>query len=168
MILSFLHKKISIRQKWIKLVTTIVGIFLFLTVVGYSIYLYMQNATLRAGAAKNTATIQEISKELSDIKSQDQYKTNIALQKQIDQVKTTFAQSVTVYEELLDLENPPKDIKGLDSLYANVLSQLAKGDYTSAASSLADISSKIIAEQSKLAAAAAATIPTSVETCCLE
>jgi len=163
MILSFLHKKISISQKWLKLATVIVSTFLFLTVVGYSIYLYMQNVALRAEVVKNTATIQEINKEFDDVKSQDQYKTNAALQKQIDQVKTTFSQSVTVYEKLLDLENPPKDIKGLDSLYANVLSQLAKSDYSGAANSLTDISSKITAEQSKLVATAAipANIPLS-------
>jgi hypothetical protein len=160
MILSFLHQKKLLGRRWIKPATVIVGIFLFLTVFGYSIYLYMQNGVLRAEAVKNTAIIQEINKELDDVKSQDQYKTNAALQKQIDQVKTTFNQSVAVYEKLLDLENPPKDIKGLDSLYANVLSQLAKSDYSDAANSLTDISLKITAEQSKLAAAAA--IPANV------
>lgn len=140
------------------IVIVIIGILL-LSMIGYSVYLYMQNTALKVAASKNSATIAEVNKELNDIKSQDPYKNNIALQKQIDQVQTTFTQSVAVYENLLDLENPPKDIKGLDALYANVLNELSKSDYTGAASSLTDISLKITAEQSKVAAADAAAIP---------
>jgi len=160
MVLSFLHLKNFLRQKWVKIATISVGIFLLLAVIGSSIYLYVQNVALRAEVVKNTATIEEINKEFGDVKSQDQYKINVALKKQIDQVQTTFTQSVVVYERLLDLENPPKDLKGLDTLYANVLSQLAKSDYTGAAKSLTDLSLKITAEQSKLAAVA--TIPVNV------
>jgi len=144
-----------------RIVIVVIGVILLL-LVGYSAYLYAQNTALKVTVSKNTTTIAEINKELGDIKSQDQYKINVALQKQIDQIQTTFTQSVAVYENLLDLENPPKDIKGLDGLYANVLSQLAKSDYTGAAKSLTDISLKITAEQSKVASAAAAAIPANV------
>jgi hypothetical protein len=158
---SLPRKKFFPGQKWMTIVIIVTGTLLLL-VIGYSIYLYMQNMTLKVAASKNTTTIAEVNKELNDIESQDPYKTNTALKQQIDQVQTTFTQSVAVYENLLDLENPPKDIKGLDALYANVLSQLAKSDYTGAANSLTDISLKITAEQSKLAAAAAAAIPVNV------
>jgi exopolysaccharide biosynthesis protein len=150
----------ALKKRWMTIVIVIIGILLLL-VIGYSVYLHIQNTTLKVAASKNTATIAEVNKELNNIKSQDQYKTNIALQKQIDQIQTTFSESVAVYENLLDLENPPKDIKGLDGLYANVLSELSKRDYTGATSSLTDISLKITAEQSKLASAAAA-IPASL------
>lgn len=153
-------KKYFSGQKKMRVVIVVIGALLILA-VGYSIYLYMQNAVLRTAASKNTATIQEINKELTDIKSTDPYKTNTALKKQIDEVQNAFVQSVSVYESLLNLENPPKEIKGLDTLYANVLSQLSKSDYAGATKSLADISLKITAEQSKLASAATA-IPSNV------
>jgi len=154
-------KKFFPGQKWMTIVIVVIGVLLFFA-VGYSIYLYMQNATLRIAASKNAATIAEVNKKLSDIQSQDPYKTNTALKQQIDQVQNTFIQSVTVYENLLDLENPPKDIKGLDALYANVLTELSKNDYAGATQSLANISLKITAEQSRLVAAAAAAIPKNV------
>lgn len=154
-------KKIFPGQRWMTVVIVVIGILLF-SVIGYSVYLYTQNTALKVAAAKNASTITEVNKELSDLKNQDQYKTNIALKQQIDQVQNTFNQSVAVYENLLDLENPPKDIKGLDELYANVLSELSKSDYTGATKSLADISLKITAEQAKLAAAALAAIPATV------
>ena len=154
-------KKFFSRIKWVRVIIIVFSTLALIT-IGYSGYiLYTQNIALRVTASQNTATIAEVTKEFDDLKSQDQYKTNIALQKQMDQMQATFNQSVTVYEKLLDLESPPKDIKGLDGLYANVLSQLAKGDYTEAAKSLADVSTKITTEQTKLAATVAA-IPSNV------
>ena len=155
------HIKFPDKQKLITIIAVVSGIVLLLT-IGYSIYLNIQNSALKVTAIKNDAAIAEVNKELAGLKSQDQYKTNVALKQQIDQVQNTFAKSVTVYENLLDLENPPKDIKGLDGLYANVLSQLAKSDYTGATNSLTGISGKIASEEAKLASIAAASIPKSV------
>lgn len=122
----------------------------------------MQNVSLKTEAMKNAATITEINKELTDIKSKDPYKTNAELKKQIDEVQKTFAKAVTTYENLLDLENPPKDIKGLDILFANVLVLLGKQDFVGADKALNDIATKIAAEQAKTAVAASAAIPKNV------
>ena len=133
-----------------------------LAALGYGGYLYMQNKTLMAERDKSLSTIAEINKELNDIKNQDPYKTNTELKKQINEVQNAFKNSVSVYEALLDLENPPKDIKGLDGIYATALTQLSKSDYTGATKTLADLSTKITAEQAKVAAAAAAAIAKNV------
>ena len=112
MALNLVLKKTFTGQKW--LTTTLVALSAaLLLAVGYSSYLYMQNLALKTTASKNTTTIQEINKELADIKSTDPYKTNTELKKQIDNIQRTFAKAVVVYENLLDLENPPKEIKGL-------------------------------------------------------
>lgn len=76
--------------------------------------------------------------------------------------KKTFAQAVTIYENLLDLENPPKEIKGLDTLFANVLTLLGKQDFVGAEKSLGDIAGKIAAEQTRIVAASAGAIPKNV------
>jgi len=154
-------KKIFSGPKWMTVTVAVIGGLLVLA-IGYSVYLYMQNNVLRVAAAKNAATIAEVNKELTDIKSQDPYKTNTALKKQIDQVQNTFIQSVSVYENLLNLENPPKDIKGLDTLYANVLADLSKSDYAAAVNDLAAINTQITSQQAKIAAAAAAAIPANI------
>lgn len=130
--------------------------------IGYSVNLYLQNTALKATVSKNTITIQEINKELTDIKSADPYKTNTELKKQIDNIQKTFTHAVTIYEKLLDLENPPKEIKGLDTLFANILVLLGKQDYIGAEKGLDEISSKIAAEQARIAATSVAAIPKNV------
>ena len=131
-----------------------------LAALGYSGYLYMQNVALRAERDRSNATIQQISTELAEIKTKDPYKTNAELKKQIDEIQNTFAKSVTVYEDLLDLENPPKNIKNLDVLFANVLTLLGKRDYETANKTLSDLSSKIQAEAVRIASSV--TIPANV------
>lgn len=138
------------------------AVIIFISTLVYGGYLYMQNVSLKTEAMKNAATITEINKELTDIKSKDPYKTNAELKKQIDEVQKTFAKAVTTYENLLDLENPPKDIKGLDILFANVLVLLGKQDFVGADKALNDIATKIAAEQAKTAVAASAAIPKNV------
>ncbi len=161
MALNLVLKKTFTGQKW--LTTTLVALSAaLLLAVGYSSYLYMQNLALKTTASKNTTTIQEINKELADIKSTDPYKTNTELKKQIDNIQRTFAKAVVVYENLLDLENPPKEIKGLDTLFANILVLLGKQDYLGAEKGLSDIANKIAAEQARAATAAATAIPKNV------
>jgi len=155
------HVKFLHGKKLMIIVVVLVSILL-LSLVGYSTYLYAQNSRLRTTINKDDTAVAEANGELGSLKSQDQYKINANLKQQIDQIQNTFSKSVTVYENLLDLENPPKDIKGLDGLYANVLSQLAKSDYTGATNSLTDISGKIASEEAKLASIATASIPQSV------
>jgi len=158
MALNFLRKtKSPHSDKWFIIGIAVVSLAL-IAAVGYNVYQYMQNQALLSEKAKSMATISEINKELSDIKNQDPYKTNTQLKAQIDQVQNTFKDSVVNYEALLDLENPPKDIKGLDGIYATVLAQLGKSDYAGATKTLADLSIQITAEQAKIAAAAVAAV----------
>ena len=158
MALNFFRKiKSPHSDKWFIIGIVVVSLAL-IAAVGYNVYQYMQNQILLSEKAKSMATIVEINNELSNIKSQDPYKTNTELKKQIDLVQNTFKDSVVNYEALLDLENPPKDIKGLDGVYATVLTQLGKSDYAGATKTLAVLSIQITAEQAKLAADAAATV----------
>ncbi|QQG42091.1 MAG: phosphodiester glycosidase family protein [Candidatus Woesebacteria bacterium] len=154
-------KKIFIGQKWMTISLVAISAVLLLS-IGYSVNLYLQNTALKATVSKNTITIQEINKELTDIKSADPYKTNTELKKQIDNIQKTFTHAVTIYEKLLDLENPPKEIKGLDTLFANILVLLGKQDYIGAEKGLDEISSKIAAEQARIAATSVAAIPKNV------
>ena len=116
-------KKALSGQKWMPITLVALGVVFFLT-IGYSTYLYTQNVSLKMAVSKNTATIQEINRELNNIKSQDPYKTNAELKKQIDEIQKTFNQSVSVYESLLDLENPPKNLKNFGRQKRNSGSRL--------------------------------------------
>ncbi len=153
MAFNFLPKKNSPHHHtWFFVAITLISLAL-LGSLGYGGYLYVQNTNLKAERDKNAALVQEISTEINDLKSKDPYKTNSELKKQIDEIQKTFNQSVAVYESLLDLENPPKNIKNLDNIFATVLTQLGKQDYTGATKSLNDLSTKIKEEQARIATA---------------
>lgn len=143
--------KIKIPPLPLKKILSILTILIFLATLGYEGFIYVDN---------NSKTIQEISTELDTLKQQDPYRINSELKKEIDEIQKTFAQTVTTYESLLDLENPPKNIKGLDELFANILVLLGKRDYVEASKKLAELSNKIKDEQAKTAAAV--TIPQNV------
>jgi hypothetical protein len=136
------------------------AIAVFLLVAVYGGYLFLQNLSLKKELEKNVNTIQQISTELDTLKTQDPYKTNAELKKEIDDIQKTFSQAVTTYESLLDLENPPKNIKGLDELFANVLVLLGKRDYTEASKKLSELTTKIKDEEVKITTTA--TIPQNI------
>ncbi len=140
-------------------ILTILASLVFILAVVYGGYLYMQNASLRMERDKSLATIQEISAQLNDIQNQDPYKTNKELKKEIDSIHNTFGEAVKVYESLLDLENPPKNLRGLDDVFATILTQLSKRDYPTAEKTINDLTVKIRAEEDKIAAASAAAVP---------
>jgi len=119
------------------------AIFVFILITLYGGYLFLQNLSLKNELEKNVNTIQQISTELDSIKTQDPYRANTELKKEIDNIQKTFAQAVSKYESLLDLENPPKNIKGLDELFAEILVLLGKRDYSEAGKKLTELSGKI-------------------------
>ena len=145
--------KFKISLSPLKKVLPYLGIILFLIVVIYTSYLYYQNSKLVGERDQSIATIQKISSELNTLKTQDPYKTNSELKKEIEDIQKTFSLAVSTYESLLDLETPPKNIKGLDELFANILVLLGKRDYTEAVKKLSELSIKIREEQTKIATA---------------
>ncbi len=143
----------------------IIAIVLLALLISSAVYnwnLYRQNIELRQERDRSNEVIGQISAELDEIKNNDPYKTNIALKKEIDEIQKTFAQSVTVYESLLDLENPPKSLKNLDAVFADILTLLGKRDYTTAGKTISDLTTKIKDEEARIAAAAAKAIPANV------
>jgi len=145
--------KFKISLSPLKKVLPYLSIILFLIVVIYTSYLYYQNSKLVGERDQSIATIQKISSELNTLKTQDPYKTNSELKKEIEDIQKTFSLAVSTYESLLDLETPPKNIKGLDELFANILVLLGKRDYTEAVKKLSELSIKIREEQTKIATA---------------
>lgn len=95
--------------------------------------------------------VASISAELTKLQSDDQYKRNEALQKDIKQIETTYTQTVTVYEALLDLKVIAKDTKKLDAAFADILTLLAKRDYAAANTQLTLLRSNIKTEHDKIA-----------------
>ena len=108
---------------------------------------------------RNLIELERIGKELDDLKNQDQVKRNDDLQKEIDNIEVTYKKAVVIYEDIIELRYKSKDISVIEKQFAEVLSKLAKKDYSGAQDSLNQIAEKINAEEEKLVASV--TIPAS-------
>jgi hypothetical protein len=89
------------------------------------------------------AELQKIETELNDLKSQDPYKTNDELQERISDIEETYKKSISLYEEIVDLDDRGEDTSELDALFADVLAQLAETDYEAAQETLNTLSQEI-------------------------
>lgn len=92
-----------------------------------------------------------ISKELDDLKNQDQVKRNDQLSKEVKQINETYKKSATVYESILDLKANGKKYDELDKLYAASIKFLSEKNYASASAYLSEIEKKIAAEKTTVA-----------------
>lgn len=109
-----------------------------------------------AGAVYENETLSRqvasISAELANLRNEDQYKRNNALQLNIKEIEKTYSQTVSVYEELLDLKGVAKETKKFDEAFADILDLLSKQNYASASSALSSLRAGIKAEKDKIAA----------------
>ena len=112
-----------------------------------------ENETLKRQLADNLIEVEEL-------KNRDEYQININLQARINEIEKTYTRAVSTYEELLKLKENTDETDEFDDSFTAALVALAEQDYESAASSLADLSSKIASEQAAIVASF--TIPVSV------
>jgi exopolysaccharide biosynthesis protein len=94
-----------------------------------------------------------LSRELTILKNQDQYKRNQQLQNDIGQIESTYTQTVSVYEDLLRLKDNEKDTSKFDDEFADILSLLSQRNYSTASAQLSTFRLNIQTEQNKIAAA---------------
>lgn len=96
--------------------------------------------------------IASISAELYKLKNDDQYKRNQLLSSDIGQIESTYGQTVSAYEDLLNLKDNEKDTSKFDKVFADILTLLSKRSYATAASELVTFRGDIKTEQDKIAA----------------
>jgi len=89
-------------------------------------------------------------KELTSLKNVDQVKKNTQLQEQIKNIEATYAESVKVYENIVDLRDQKKNTAEYDKLLAQSLGYLSKRNYSSASAVLTQINAKIAADAPKI------------------
>lgn len=118
----------------------------------YSYYRKTQDeiSKLNTSKANLNKVITQINSDLTDLKSQDQYKINKDLDTKIASIEATYKQTVTLYEKLLDLKTLTKKTDKFDSGFADVLSLLSKKNYASAEAELAGLTNDIDAETQKI------------------
>lgn len=126
------------------IVVSLLGISIFLGVVSHQT---QQQLTLTQKQKESIAN------ELTILKNQDQFKRNETLQATISAIEKTYDQSVTLYQDILDLQAQKVDTSNDLNLFTDSLSFLSKRNYSSASATLATLSTSITSEQNKLAVA---------------
>lgn len=96
--------------------------------------------------------------ELSKMKSDDQYVRNEKLQEEINNIETTYTKSVSVYENLLSLQEISNKTDSFEKLFAQSLSFLSKRNFASASSILLNLDLQIKNEKDKILQSSAAKI----------
>ncbi len=107
---------------------------------------------LQSNKMKLDKTLKQVSVELEDLKSDDQYKINKDLEGKIKSIETTYDKSVETYEKLLDLKTQSRNTATFDEAFAAILTLLSQRNYSSAEADLSQLSRDIDAEKAKIAA----------------
>lgn len=105
---------------------------------------------------KNTnlsKNLDELNKEFTALKSEDQYLINQDLQKKVKNVETEYLNVVKTYELILSLKTKTKDTDKLDKAFAQSLSLLSELNYTSAAATLVQLKKDIASKEQEIATA---------------
>jgi hypothetical protein len=100
---------------------------------------------------KNYQELMNISRELDELKNQDQIKKNEELQDEIKNIQNTYSKAVTVYDDLVEFRAKGNKTTDLDQQLADAISKLSKRDYSGANDTLNSISSSLSQEAAKVA-----------------
>lgn len=115
---------------------------------------YITNLTaLQYKQIKLTNDLRQVQKQYEDLKGQNQYQINQQLQQNIKNIQTTYNQSVTLYQQLVDLKAQTNNTQNLDTLFAQALQDLSVQNYTSSSAVLQQLSDGIQKQESAIASA---------------
>src|SRR3989344_2478041 len=87
--------------------------------------------------------IRSVNSELVALKNQDQYKINEDLKKDIQNIETTYRESLSSYQRILDLRVQKAKTSDLENQFAKVLNYLSTLNYSSASADLKLLSENI-------------------------
>ncbi len=108
-----------------------------------------------ADLENNLGTILEEKKtletELQTVTSEDQFVKNKELEKEIQDITKTYSDSVSIYEEIIELRASGSKVGPLETLLADSISQLAKRNYSSGSATLLTLKSEIAKTQATIA-----------------
>ena len=130
---------------------TILGVFAYFT--------YQQNISITSKLSFADKEKEGLNSKLTDaqksydeVKNEDQYLKNSALEEEIKNIQNTYKKTVTVYESLLDLKDKTKDTGKFDDTLANVFTLLSQRNYSGASDQLNTLTVDIKKKSDEIAA----------------
>jgi len=101
--------------------------------------------------------LETTTKEINDLKNRDEYQINKELESEIKSINETFTSSISVYEDLVKLQENLDNTDDLEKLYTQSLLELSQKDYQKAQATLSELDNKIVNENKKIIETAAKT-----------
>lgn len=117
--------------------------------------------TLEAQNSQLQNSLTDVSLELTKLKNEDQYIINQNNIKDIAQIKKSYKDAVTSYEELVKVRELTTKTSQVDALFTKILDLLSKEDYQTASTTLLTLTTEMQKIRDSLAAAFA--IPANVK-----
>ena len=97
--------------------------------------------------------LKDTTKSYLDLKNQDQYKINQSLHEEIAHIHTSYGDSITSYQKMLDLQAQKVDTGDMDKAYVSIVNNLSNQNYATADAQIADLNGQIKTANDKLQAA---------------
>ncbi len=147
----------SIVAKSRRAIALIVGIVITLAIIITSFYnLNTANEKithLNGEEISLKKQLQQAQSDFNKLKSEDQFVRNEKLQKEINDIQSTFKKTSTTYESLVELKTQLKNTDKLDASMASIIKLLSDRNYSSAEAELTALNASIQIEKNKLVVA---------------
>jgi len=140
-------------------ISIISGGYFFISFRNEKLRVESEKTKVQDELGKTVEQLEIIQRDLNDIKGQDQVKINKDLSEEVRNIQDTYKNSVSAYENLLDLKSQTNKTQDEDKLFSEILSLLSKKDYKKASEKITELTKKISDEKIKLASV---TIPQNV------
>ncbi len=121
-----------------------------------------ENVQLTSELIETRNIIASISAEIERLNAEDLRVANVNVLKEINNLKASYRNAVTAYEEVLNLEERGSKITSEQSKFAEVLNLLAKDDLSGSQKILKDLTDEINKEKTRLASLSSVPIPANV------
>lgn len=127
------------------------SVFIFIILLLFFSYLYSVkvadlNSRINDLSSRNSGLdkkIKSVNIQLVELKNQDQYKINEGLKNDIKNIETTYKQSLSSYQRILDLRVQKVKTADLENQFAKILNYLSTLNYSSASANLKLLSENI-------------------------
>lgn len=135
--------------------TFCVGTLFLLVLLLICFQFLLLSKTITKLKAQNTTLTKHLTlatKNYLDLKNQDQYKINQQLTTEMKNIQTSYTNSITSYQAILDLQSQNQDTSKLTTNYALLIKYLSDWNYASASATAIVLNAQIKQAQDALAA----------------
>jgi len=95
--------------------------------------------------------LRDVALELETLRNEDQFRKNALLSDDIRNIEATYRKAVSVYEDLLSLQDITKNTTKQEEAFSDILTLLSKRDYRAASTKLTALSSDIATVREEIA-----------------